>query len=483
MKNYDIYESIASRTDGDIYVGVVGPVRTGKSTFITRFMEKLVLPKLKDSNEKARMTDELPQSGAGKMIMTMQPRFVPNESVEVNLADNVFARVRLVDCVGYLIDGVSGHEEDGNPRLVKTPWQDEKITFMQASEIGTSKVITDHSTIGFLLTTDGSITDIPRANYTKAEERVVNELKELNKPFVIVLNSTHPEAEETQMLARAMQEKYGVCVKCLNVAQMEEADYLNLLEGVLYEFPVKKVNVEIPDFMRGLTLENEEVKKIVNGFSTLSLEKMKDYISASNLFKGEEYLLPPTVSEVNLATGELNFKVDATKALFYKTLSEATQTEIKDDLDLVSYITELASAKIKYDKIASALADAENKGYGIVVPTLEDMELYDPEISKKSSGSAVKLKAKASSLHIMKVDVEAEVTPTVGGTELGSLDSDGEKAEIWNTTMFGKTLTELAHDGIISKIQTFPEEAQVKMQRTMTKIANEGKGGIICILL
>ena len=487
MNNYQIYDSILERTNGDIYVGVVGPVRTGKSTFITKFMEKLVLPNISDKNILERTKDELPQSGAGKTIMTMQPRFVPNESVEIDFGNNVGARIRLVDCVGYLIDGVQGDKEDGVSRLVKTPWAEEKITFEQASEIGTSKVIAEHSTIGVVVTTDGTITDIPRENYIEAEERVVNELKALGKPFVVILNSVTPESESSQRLKDAM---IGVPVLALNVDQLDENSILNVFETVLYEFPIKKVNIQIPDWMQNLGEENEYVHQIVQGFAGVRFEKMKDYALATTLFVGDENIDVPMVKNVNLAKGEIDYQVSASKGLFYQTISEITQTPITGDFDLINYISQFAYIKNEYEKIELALKSVEETGYGIVAPRLEEMHLERPEVIKRGGSNGIKLKASAPSLHIMKVDVEAEVVPAVGGSEMLTSLVDAENGEnvsneeeIWNTNMFGKNLKEMAHDGIISKINGFPEEARVKLNKTVTKISNEGKGGIICVLL
>lgn len=485
----NIYESIASRTNGDIYVGVVGPVRTGKSTFISRFMEKLVLPNIKDHNDKRRAEDELPQSGSGKLIMTMQPRFVPNEAVEVALDGNARARVRLIDCVGYLIDDAVGHLDGETPRLVKTPWYEESIPFSKAAEIGTHKVIADHSTIGIVVTTDGSIGDIPRKSYLEAEERVVNELKQLNKPFIVVLNTINPSSEETYKLKNAMEEKYGVPVLIEDVDNMTEQDFNKVLEKVLFEFPVNRVNIKLPEWMRSLPISNEIVSNILNEVSKLNLSKMTDYTRAFSLFETSDGIEKPAVEDIDLAVGAINYYIGANSSLFYKTLSNICGVEIGNDFDLINYMTEASIAKAEYTKLQEALQNVNETGYGVVVPSVQDLELSKPEVVKRSGNSGVKLRAKASSLHILKVDVEAEVTPAVGGIGIaegmlanGEVDEETQKS-IWNTNVFGKTLSELAHDGIVSKVQAFPEEAQIKMRRTLSKITNEGRGGIICILL
>lgn len=485
----NIYESIASRTNGDVYVGVVGPVRTGKSTFISRFMDKLVLPNIKDFNDKRRAEDEMPQSGSGKLIMTMQPRFVPNDAVEISLEGNARARVRLIDCVGYLINSAVGHSDGENPRLVKTPWANESMPFSKAAEIGTHKVIAEHSTIGIVVTTDGTIGEIPRRDYVEAEERVINELKQLNKPFVIVLNSAEPNVEETLKLKIAMEEKYGVPVLIEDVANMTEQDFNKVLEKVLFEFPVEKINIKLPEWMRCLPATNEIISNIMKEVSGLSLSKMTEYTNAFSLFGDVEGIEKPAVEDINLATGEINYYIGASSKLFYKTLSDIGGISISNDFDLINYITEAAVAKNEYAKLQEALERASETGYGVVVPNVKDLELSKPEVVRKSGNSGVRLKAKASSLHILKVDVESEVTPAVGGIGItegmlssGEIDEETQNL-IWNTNMFGKTLSELAHDGIVSKVQAFPEEAQIKMRKTLSKITNEGRGGIICILL
>ncbi len=483
----NIYESIATRTNGDIYVGVVGPVRTGKSTFIAKFMEKLVLPNIKDFNVRQRAEDEMPQSGSGKLIMTMQPKFVPNEAVELNFGDNAKAKVRLIDCVGYLINGVSGHEDGNAPRLVKTPWNEDDIPFAKAAEIGTHKVICEHSTIGILVATDGTVSDLPRENYIEAEERVVNELKQLNKPFVILLNTLRPAADDTIKLATAMQEKYRVPVLVENIVGMETEDFERILERVLLEFPVKQVSVKIPEWMRNLPEENENISKILNEVTAVGFNKMADYTKISKMFETESDIETPVVEELNLGRGEIKYTIKTSNALFYKTLTDITNQTIANDFDLISYMQEATIAKNKYAKLEEALKNVEETGYCVVVPTVNDLQLSEPEMVKRAGNSGVKLKAKAPSLHIMRVDVETEVTPAVGGIGISDgVLSGSEESEvngIWNTNMFGKSLSELAHDGIVSKIQTFPEEAQLKMRKTLSKITNEGKGGIICILL
>ena len=484
-----IYKDIAERTNGNIYLGVVGPVRTGKSTFITRFMEKMVIPNLEDGAALNRTKDELPQSGSGNLIMTTQPRFVPNEAVQINIG-KASAKVRLVDCVGYLIDGVSGHvNEDGSPRMVKTPWQEEKLPFEMAAEIGTGKVITDHSTIGVLVTTDGTISGIDRTNYVDAEERAIKELKALNKPFVVILNSLSPLGEEAEKLKKAMEEKYKTTVLVKNVALMEEEDFVEVLKTALYEFPITEVQFYLPDWMRSLSEDNKIIEKILSELTQKDFNKMSDYKGFTSLFSGDPEIFSPSVKNMNLATGVVEFEIIASEELYYKTLSELTGTNLTSGTDLMEYIINASMAKQKFEKLEMALLSAEEKGYGVVMPYASDMELSPPEVITKSNSSALKLKAKAPSYHIIKVDVETEVSPAVGGgidfaqTGEEPIMENSEVDAIWNTSMFGKTLTEIAHDGIVSKLNTFPKEAEKKLQKTVSKITNEGKGGIICILL
>lgn len=491
MESFEIYNDIKTRTNGATYLGVVGPVRTGKSTFIKKFMDTLVLPTMKDKNEKERTQDELPQSGNGKAIMTMQPKFVPERPAEIELDGNVSLKVRLVDCVGYLVDGATGHVENGAPRMVKTPWSDAEMTFEQAAEIGTHKVIAEHSTIGVLVTTDGSITDLARVNYVEAEERVVRELREAGKPFVVVLNSKTPQDEKVEKLRASLEEKYNAPVVALNVAALTQEDINTILEKVLREFPVQKINVEMPDWMRTLPYENALISGVVAelGAATANVSKMKDAAMLANMFS-DNAKLSSKVSKVNLGDGSIDITLTASQELFYQMLSSIAGTDIDNDYKLMSYVSELAVAKREYDRIKDALAAVEETGYGVVMPTVDEMKLEEPEIVKRGANSGVRLKASAPSLHIMKVDVETEVVPAVGSAwqteELSSYllnEFENNPQGIWETNMFGKSLSALVREGITGKLQTLPEEAQVKMRKTLGKIVNEGKGGIICILL
>ncbi len=493
MEQFEIYSDISARTNGDIYVGVVGPVRTGKSTFIKKFMDKVVLGTLADDADKQRMIDELPQSASGKMIMTTQPKFVPNKAVNINFSDKCSANVRLVDCVGYFVTGAEGLQgTEGKLRLVKTPWQEDEMPLEKAAEIGTQKVITEHSTIAVLVTTDGSFTDISRLAYVAAEERVVAELQAAGKPFAIVLNTSKPKAEATAKLAVSLQEKYNAPVIVQNVEEMTEADFSALLEKILYEFPIRQVNVNLPKWVRALPATDKLVAEIIENLKTASqsINKMSDCASITNIFDQSDKFTEFVVQNVDLSTGTVTYTLGVETAEFYNLLSRQCGVEISDDFYLMSYMKLLTHAKQEYDKIKSALEQVKETGYGIVSPTMEELQLAEPEIISKGGSSGVKLKASAPSLHIMRVDVETEVCPALGNigesqsfAEYMQNEFENNPQNLWNTNMFGKPLSSLVKEGIDAKVKNVPEEAQVKMRRTMTKIVNERKGGIICILL
>ena len=492
MDNFEIYNDIAVRTNGDIYVGIVGPVRTGKSTFISKFMTSSILDNITNEYEKKRTIDEMPQSGAGKTVMTMQPKFVPSEAVSVDFGNDCKAKVRLIDCVGYAVSGASGFENEGKPRKVKTPWSDEEISFEEAAQIGTHKVISEHSTIAVLVTTDGSIADIPRESYVPAEERVVSELKANNKPFVIILNSKKPNLESNVNLKDELQEKYNAPVILLDVTKLNSDKIREIIRSVLLEFPVKQINFKLPKWIMALPYEDDFIKSIISNIKekTTNVYKMSDYDKLLNIFESNTDFKILEVDNINLATGEIDFNIPVDDKLYYKTLSRECEIEIEDDYHLMTYMKELVKAKKEYDKIKYALDRVKETGYGVVNPTIDDLELEEPEIVTKNGSSSLKLKAKAPSLHIMRVDVNAEVCPAVGSVEQsGSLVSyminefENNKYDIWNKNMFGKPMNELVKDSIDSKIMGLPEEVQTKMRKTLTKIVNERKGGIICILL
>ena len=492
MEKYQIYEDIQTRTNGDIYLGVVGPVRVGKSTFISQFMQKLVIPNIENKNVKQRAIDELPQSADGKTVMTTQPKFVPNEAVKITVADKINLKVRMIDCVGYLVSGAMGVSENNKPRLVKTPWSDEEMPFEQAAEIGTKKVIEDHSTIGIVLTTDGSVTDIERANYVEAEERVVKEMKACQKPFVMVLNCKNPNSAESKKLAQSLAEKYDCQIVAMNVAEMKDADVDRIFEKMLLEFPVKSIKVNMPKWLQALSFSNpiiEEIVKEVKNFGN-NVKKIGDAKKDTVVFMESDSFDPITFSNVEMGEGIIKFNVIPKENLFYKVLSDACGFEINDDYELVSYIKDLAVAKVEYDKLKDALDQVEQTGYGIVVPSKNEYTLENQEVVKQGGKYGVKIKASAPSLHIVKVDVETEVTPLVG-TESQSQDLVAylsEKFEndpdgIWDTNLLGKSLYSLIDDNIGTKILAMPADAQRKMKKTLGRIINEGKGGVLCILL
>ncbi len=492
MEKYQVYEDIKTRTNGDIYVGVVGPVRVGKSTFISEFMKKLVIPNIENKNVQQRAVDELPQSADGKTIMTTQPRFVPSEAVKISVADKINLKVRMIDCVGYLVSGAMGVTENDKPRLVKTPWSEEELPFEVAAELGTKKVIEEHSTFGIVMTTDGSVTDIERANYISAEERVIAEMKACEKPFVVVLNCKNPTSVESKRLAQNLSEKYKAQVIAMNVAEMKEGDIDKIFEKVLLEFPVKSIKVSMPKWIQALPFSNpiiceivEEVKRFAN-----NIRKIGDANKDAVVFTESESFDPITFSNIEMGDGVIKFNVIPKENLFYHVLSEECGFAINDDYELVSYIKNLAIAKVEYDKLKDALDEVEQNGYGIVVPRQEEYTLQQPEVFKQGGKFGVKIKASAPSLHIIKVDVETEVTPLVGSeaqsqdlVEYLSGQFENNPEGIWETNLLGKSLFSLVDGNIGSKIVSMPADAQRKMRKTLGRIINEGKGGVLCILL
>lgn len=492
MQSYNLYKDISERTGGDIYIGVVGPVRTGKSTFIKRFMDMLVLPNLDDTREKERVVDELPQSSAGKTIMTTQPKFVPNEAVRIKINNEAEMNVRMVDSVGYMVDGAMGHLENNVPRMVSTPWFDYDIPFEEAAETGTRKVITDHSTIGIVMTTDGSITEIPRSSYVQAEERAIRELLELGKPFIIILNSANPNNEDTVSLRNAMADKYGVPVLLMDIMRLSETDITAMLENLLYEFPIKEVNIGMPGWARALSPDHWLMAQVLEGISgTLgSLEKVRDFQGLIDALKALEDVSSASVERIQLGDGNVQMQLDFPSALFYRILGDECGYTIDDDYHLVSIVKGLIGAKKEYDKLAEALKSVRETGYGLVPPMMDEMALEEPEMVRHGGRFGVRLKASAPSLHIIRVDVETEVSPIVG-TEKQSeelvkymmSEFETDPAKIWKTDIFGKSLHELVKEGLSGKLSHMPEDARMKIQETLQRIINEGSGGLICILL
>ena len=488
----NIYEDIAKRTQGDIYIGVVGPVRTGKSTFIRKFMENLVLPNIENEFKRERTQDEIPQSGSGKTIMTVEPKFVPADGVEIKIKDTVSLKVRMVDCVGYIVDGALGHEEEGKQRLVSTPWSQEAMTFEKAAEIGTKKVIRDHSTLGIVVLTDGSVTGIDRKKYLSAEERVINELKSLNKPFAVVLNTLDPYSESTELLRSELEEKYDVPIVPLNVLAMDEEDIENVMETVLYDFPLNEIRINLPKWVEGLERNHWIKNNIIFTLkqSIAEIGKLRDVDSIVKGFSELEFLEDTEVENVELGEGVISIDLTAKQDLFYNVLEEKSGFKIDGDHQLLNLVTKLSRVKNEYDKIESALYDAKTKGYGVVAPSLDELSLEEPEIIKQGKQYGIKLRANAPSLHIIKADISTEVSPIVGNQTQGEemikylLDTFEENpSELWASNMFGKSLNDLVKEQLQSKLYTMPEEIRVKIQKTLQKIINEGSMNIITILL
>lgn len=492
MEYYDIYSDISKRTNGDIYIGVVGPVRTGKSTFIKRFMDLFVLPNIENNYIKERTKDELPQSAAGKTIMTTEPKFVPNEAVKISLHDNIDFNVRLIDCVGYMVDSATGAMEEDKPRMVNTPWFEEQIPFTQAAEIGTKKVINEHSTIGILITTDGSITEIPREDYIEAEERAANELKAINKPFVMLLNTTKPFAADTEKLRQELNDKYEVPVISVNCAQLKSEDINNILEKILYEFPVKELKLYFPKWVETLSKEHWLKKEIVKALKEVmkkvyKLRELKNVISSLEEY---DFIKKVYIEKTELGQGTSRIEVNTEDDLFYKILSETTLMDIENEYQLISTITKLAEIKKEYDKIEYALREVKRKGYGVVMPSVEELQLEEPEIIKQGSKYGVRIKASAPSLHFIQANIETEIAPIVGSESQSEdlinylmKDFESDPQKVWESNIFGRSLYDMVNDGLQNKLFRMPEDAQQKFQETLQKIINENSGGLICIML
>lgn len=492
MHAHELYKDISERTQGDVYIGVVGPVRTGKSTFIQKFMEKLVIPGIENPHVRARVLDELPQSGSGKTVMTTKPTFVPNEAVEVNLPQDHPVNLRLIDCVGYMIDGALGTQEGDVLRMVKTPWMEQEIPFEQAAEIGTQKVIGEHSTIGLVITTDGSVTDLPRAAYVSAETRVVEELKKLDKPFIVVLNTENPLSSKTQSLRKSLEADYGVPVIAMNIGQMEENNILEILELILDQFEVIRLQIHVPEWLCALEEDHPVVKSLIDTLIAKTPKRMKmgEVQRFAQEIDQNEYIENTLAKEISHGSGNVNIQMNLKDGLFNQVLAEQCGTEIKSDAHLLSLLRELVQAKRQYDHVSQALESVKTTGYGLVPPKLDELTLQEPEIMKHGSQFGVKLRASAPSLHMIRVDIQTEVSPVVG-TEQQSEEMirylmDGfeqDPQQLWQSNLFGKPLADLVREGLSNKLMHMPADTQLKMQQTLEKIINDGNGTMVCILL
>ncbi|GLI07257.1 MULTISPECIES: stage IV sporulation protein A [Paenibacillus] len=492
MEKVDIFKDIAERTGGDIYLGVVGAVRTGKSTFIKRFMESIVLPNIQNEADRIRATDELPQSAAGRTIMTTEPKFVPNNAVQLHVAEGLNVNVRLVDCVGYVVEGAKGYEDENGPRMINTPWFDEAIPFQEAAEIGTRKVIQEHATLGVVITTDGSIAEIPRTSYVDAEERIINELKEVGKPFIVIVNSTRPQSDAVIELRNELQAKHDVPVVAMSVANMSEDDMMSVLREVLYEFPVHEVNVNLPSWVMVLE-ENHWLRSSFENSvreTVQDIRRLRDVDRVVSHFEEYEFIDKAALAGMNMGQGVAEIDLYAPDELYDRILMEVVGVEIRGKDHLLQLMQDFTHAKREYDHFAEALEMVKTTGYGIAPPTLAEMALDEPELIRQGSRFGVRLKATAPSIHMIRVDVESEFSPIIG-TEKQSeelvrylmQDFEDNPLKIWESDIFGRSLHSIVREGIQGKLAMMPDNARYKLQETLGRIINEGSGGLIAIIL
>ena len=490
--NHSIYQDIAQRTDSSIYIGVVGPVRTGKSTFIKKFMEQLVIPNIENVYHRERARDELPQSGSGKTIMTAEPKFVPEESVSIILDEGVTLNVRLIDCVGYMVNGATGRFENGEERMVSTPWFDHEISMTQAAETGTRKVITDHSTIGLVITTDGTICGIPREDYIDAEKKVIEELKQIGKPFIILVNSSDPNGQAALEIRHSLEKEYGVTAMCVNCSELQSEQISEILRNILMEFPITQIGFNIPSWLCAIPHDVPIQETILNAIRDASntIIDLKDVYKAVGLLSAQQEIEAVKITQMDMGTGAVCFEVDLPKELYYETLSMQSGFDVRDDGQLLSLLTQLKRIKDEYDMIAHALDEVRSTGYGIAVPSTADLKLQEPEIVKQGGKYTVKLKANAPAIHMIMTNIETTVTPAIGGENASEeiinfllQGFDGNPARIWESNIFGKSLYDIAGDGVNAKIAGMSQGARSKFQETLQRVVNEGAGGLICIIL
>lgn len=492
MRERNIYEDIARRTNGDIYIGVVGPVRTGKSTFIKRFMDTLVIPNIENESRRERAVDELPQSAGGRTIMTTEPKFIPEDAVEVTIGGNASFNVRMIDCVGYIVPGAVGYIEDEQPRMVKTPWFEDEIPFNMAAEIGTKKVITDHSTIGLVITTDGSVTDLPREEYEEAEQRVIEELKAINKPFVVILNCLSPASPQSAALADELSRRYGVPVIPESCIDLDENEIKRILASVLFEFPVKEIKIDMPRWISTLERNHYIRSGIFSSIisSASSIIKIRQLQQVIDALPSCEHISSCKLSNIDLGTGSARIELSVQPSLFYKVLGEKTGFDIPDEKSLLECMLSLSQIKREYEKINEAYSNVKENGYGIVMPTMEELKLEEPEIIKQGGKYGIRLKASAPSVHMIKTNITTEVTPIVGSEQQSEelvmyllKEFEENPSKIWESNIFGKSLHELVSEGLHNKLMRMPEDARNKMRDTIERIINEGCNGLICIIL
>lgn len=492
MEETNIYRDIARRNNGDVYIGVVGPVRTGKSTFIKRFMDTLVIPNMTNVYQAERTRDELPQSAAGRTIMTTEPKFIPNEAIEISPGDNASMRVRMIDCVGYIVDESLGYEEDGEPRMVNTPWFDYPIPFNDAAELGTKKVICDHSTIGLVVTTDGSFSEIPREAYIDAEKRVISELKAINKPFVVLLNSSSPTSAEAKRIATEIEEEYDVSVMTVNCEELNGGDINKIINKILMEFPLSEIEIKIPGWLRKLDGEHELLKSVYDNAKRAVCDavNLRDVEKICSRLGEPDFVKRAYSENVDMGQGTAKINLELVEDIFYKILSERAGTQINNDEQLLSELSKLSEMKVEYEHIKTALESVRATGYGVVSPKSDEMVLEEPKIIKQGGRYGIKLKACAPSIHMMRADIETSVSPIVGTMKQSEEliehlleEYEEDPSKLWDSNIFGKTLNELVNDGLRNKLERMPEEAQGKLRETLERIINEGSGGLLCLIL
>lgn len=490
MEVFDVYKDIKSRTQGEIYLGIVGPVRTGKSTFIKRFMDLLVLPKMNNTYDRERTIDELPQSASGKTVMTTEPKFVPKEAAEIQLLNELEVKIRLIDCVGYMVKGASGHLENGEERKVKTPWYDYEIPFTQAASLGTQKVIRDHATIGIVITTDGSICDLERSQYLEAEEKTILELKTIGKPFIIVVNSRKPYGAEAKKIAKELSEAHQVSAITMNCEQLREEDINLIMEQILFEFPISEVGFYIPKWVEMLPIEHKIKKSMTKVMREIlkELSEIKDAVQV--IFQpNSEYISNMQMEKIEMDTGKVKIRMDVAQNYYYETLSEMTDVEIGNEYELIRILKELSNMKREYDEVKDAMESVKMRGYGVVYPKKEEIQLSEPQLIKQGNKFGVKIHSQSPSVHMIRANIETEIAPIVGNEQQAKdlieyLKVNEEQEQgIWSTNIFGKSVEDLVMDGIKGKIGNIDGESQMKLQDTMQKIVNDSNGGMVCIII